>query len=265
MRKIKSVNAEACSTIWAARLQRSEAKAPFRLVRLIFLGGLLVGAVVGLLIISARLLQALKGGIAAPHWLLIASGLRRSMVADCHQIGPHEGLLTCLKCRVVGGDGAPDVNETLKNLAINGAAIAGLGFIVRRDLRSSDRDKRIVEREESLAKLQVQNRVTWLIDDVSSCVSYQGQETLEIKLRLICILLAVSHSSFSWPLCAQVEVGSGDRVLPLASFRGTTRPVLLAGSKAYLQKAQAAAEPYRQARTSTAAAMCMRTAVAHRH
>jgi hypothetical protein len=63
----------------------------------------------------------------------------------------------------------------------------------------------------------------------------------------------------SWPLYAQVEVGSGARVLPLASFRGTTRPVLLAGSKAYLQKAQAAAEPYRQARTPTAAVVCMRT------
>lgn len=41
-------------------------------------------------------------------------------------------------------------------------------------------------------------------------------------------------------------MGSRDRVLPLASFRGTTRPVLLAGSKAYLQKAQAAAEPLRE-------------------
>lgn len=54
-----------------------------------------------------------------------------------------------------GGEGAPDVTETLKNLAINGGAIAVLGFIVRRDLTSSDRDKRIVEREESLARLQV--------------------------------------------------------------------------------------------------------------
>lgn len=58
-----------------ARLQRSEAKAPFRLVRLIFLGGLLVGAVVGLLIITARLLQALQGGRASPRWLCIASGV----------------------------------------------------------------------------------------------------------------------------------------------------------------------------------------------
>lgn len=54
-----------------------------------------------------------------------------------------------------GGEGAPDVTETLKNLAINGAAIAALGYIVRRDLNSSDRDKRVVEREESLARLQV--------------------------------------------------------------------------------------------------------------
>ena len=43
----------------------------------------------------------------------------------------------------------------------------------------------------------------------------------------------------------QVAVSGGDRVLPLASFRGTTRPVLLAGSRAWLAKVQAAAEPYR--------------------
>lgn len=54
-----------------------------------------------------------------------------------------------------GGDGAPDLPETLKNLAINGAAVAGLGFIVQRDLASSQRDKKVVEREESLARLLV--------------------------------------------------------------------------------------------------------------
>lgn len=42
----------------------------------------------------------------------------------------------------------------------------------------------------------------------------------------------------------QVAVGR-DRQLPLASFRETTRPVLLAGSRTWLKKALAAAEPYR--------------------
>lgn len=46
-------------------VQRSEAKAPFRLVRLIVTGGLLAGAALGLLIISARLVQALQGGLQA--------------------------------------------------------------------------------------------------------------------------------------------------------------------------------------------------------
>lgn len=42
-------------------LQRSEAKAPFRLARLIGGSGLLLGALVGLVIISARLVQGLQG------------------------------------------------------------------------------------------------------------------------------------------------------------------------------------------------------------
>lgn len=54
-----------------------------------------------------------------------------------------------------GAEGAPDLTESLKNLAINGAAVAALGWLVRRDLSSSDRDKRLVLREESLARLQV--------------------------------------------------------------------------------------------------------------
>ena len=40
---------------------RSEAKAPFRLTRIIFLGGLAAGAGLGLFIITGRLLAALQG------------------------------------------------------------------------------------------------------------------------------------------------------------------------------------------------------------
>ena len=36
-----------------------------------------------------------------------------------------------------------------------------------------------------------------------------------------------------------------DRLLSLAAFRGALRPVLVAGSRSYLQKVQAAAEPYK--------------------
>ena len=54
-----------------------------------------------------------------------------------------------------GGEGAPNLVETLQNLAINGAAVAVLGFIFQRDLKGSQSDRRIVEREESLARLQV--------------------------------------------------------------------------------------------------------------
>ena len=44
----------------------------------------------------------------------------------------------------------------------------------------------------------------------------------------------------------QVATAS-DRVLTLAAFRGTNRPVLLVGNRGYLQKAEAAAAPYRAA------------------
>lgn len=36
-----------------------------------------------------------------------------------------------------------------------------------------------------------------------------------------------------------------ERLLSLAAFRGALRPVLIAGSRSYLQKAQAAAEPFK--------------------
>ena len=50
-----------------------------------------------------------------------------------------------------GGD---DLAQPLQNLAINGAAVAVFGFVLRRDLQASERDKQIVRREEALARLQ---------------------------------------------------------------------------------------------------------------
>ncbi len=56
---------------------------------------------------------------------------------------------------IAGGEGAPSVSETVQNAAINGAAVSVLAFLVSRDLQSLARDRRIIEREESLARLQV--------------------------------------------------------------------------------------------------------------
>lgn len=132
---------------------RSEAKAPFRLTRIIFLGGLAVGAALGLFIISGRLLVALQGG-----------------------------------------EGAPEVQETLHNFGINTAALAVLAFFVYRDVSAQRRDQAVIKREEGLARLQV-------------------------------------------------SLGS-DRVIPLAAFRGTTRPVIIAGSRSQISRTLAGAEPY---------------------
>lgn len=135
---------------------RTEARAPFRLLRLFLSGGIGAGAALGLLIISARLVAALQGG-----------------------------------------DGAPDLAETLKNFGINTAAVAVLGFLFLRDLKAAASDKRTVEAEEALGRLQV-----------------------------------------ALP---------GGRVVPLAKFRGTARPVLVSGPPGALARALKDAERLRPA------------------
>lgn len=62
---------------------------------------------------------------------------------------------TYLPVAAAGGPGAPDLNESLTNFAINSAALAALSWVFARDLRSQSRDRRVVEREEALARLQV--------------------------------------------------------------------------------------------------------------
>ena len=68
-----------------------------------------------------------------------------------------ENQLACaLSCGFdTGGEGAPDLTETLKNLAINAAAVAGLSFLLARDLQGSSKDRLAIQREESLSRLQV--------------------------------------------------------------------------------------------------------------
>ena len=42
-----------------------------------------------------------------------------------------------------------------------------------------------------------------------------------------------------------LQVSIGDRVLPIAAFRGSTRPVLIVGSKGHISRAMRAAEPFK--------------------
>lgn len=132
---------------------RAEAKAPFRLPRLILFGGLAASAAIGLAIITTRLVLALQGG-----------------------------------------EGAPDLQETVKNFGINSAALAVLGFVLWRDLSGEKADIAAASREEGLARLQV---------------------------------------------------ALGDRVVPLAAFRGAARPLIVAGSRGQVARAIEAAEPLR--------------------
>jgi hypothetical protein len=69
-----------------------------------------------------------------------------------------EGLLRKILLWGAGGDGAPDLTETLQNFVINSAAFALLSFLFVRDIQSQDRDQRTIQREEMLGRLQV----TWL-------------------------------------------------------------------------------------------------------
>eukprot|EP00879_Flechtneria_rotunda_P008535 GHRR01008942.1.p1 GENE.GHRR01008942.1~~GHRR01008942.1.p1 ORF type:complete len:328 (+),score=78.40 GHRR01008942.1:90-1073(+) len=94
---------------------RAEAKAPFRLTRIILFGGLGLGAAIGLVVILGRLAAAFRGG-----------------------------------------EGAPDLTETLTNLGINSTALAVLGFLVLRDLQARDKEMRVTRREEELGRLQIQ-------------------------------------------------------------------------------------------------------------
>ena len=48
---------------------RTEARAPFRLTRLIFTGGFTLSAVVGVALLAPRVFSALKGA-PLPHWAI---------------------------------------------------------------------------------------------------------------------------------------------------------------------------------------------------
>lgn len=146
-----------------------------------------------------------------------------------------------------GGEGAPDLGETLTNLAINGAAVAVFGFVFRRDLRGSQADRKIVEREEALARLQVifQSISMWQ----QSCHQVAGGAcgfllcTNQPRARAVkWILLDPQQQRSEMPLLQQVKLGE-DRVVTVDTLRGTTRPVLVTGTKGQVSRAIKAAGP----------------------
>lgn len=141
--------------------------------------------------VSKRSLVGIRAEQKAPFRLLriiLSSGLGAGALLGLFII------LSRLVYSLKGGEGAPDLTDTLKNLTINGAAVGVLGFIFQRDLKGQKSDKRIIEREEALARLQV-------------------------------------------------KLGK-DRLVTLEALRGTTRPVIVTGSKGQVNRALKAAEPY---------------------
>ena len=70
-----------------------------------------------------------------------------------------------------GGEGAPDLTESLLNLSINSAALAGFSYLFLRDLQGAERDKEVVDREELLGRLLVSRLLPseWLHQSTCGC------------------------------------------------------------------------------------------------
>jgi hypothetical protein len=59
---------------------------------------------------------------------------------------------------MVGVPDAPDLSETVQNFAVNSGALALLVFLLLRDRQKANRELKVIEREEMLAKLEVWTR-----------------------------------------------------------------------------------------------------------
>ncbi len=109
-------------------------------------------------------------------WRLAAKYLRLSTVTDEEILSSDAKENRIAKDDLTvsdftGGDGAPDLTESLRNLAINGAAVGILGYIFQRDLKRQQSDKKVIEREEALACLQVYRLGDVHITNVTSLAS----------------------------------------------------------------------------------------------
>ncbi len=146
-----------------------------------------------------------------------------------------------------GGEGGPDLNDTLRNLGINGGSVAVLGFLLLRELGEQKKEEGRIEREEALALLQV-------------CMPDMGCPAGPTPCRQAHVLprawhgmawhgmawhgMAFTHAALTAVLApARAQISLAGRVVPLASFRGTARPVIVTGSKSQVARALAASEP----------------------
>lgn len=85
-------------------------------------------------------------------------------------------MMCAVRCmlhgRTAGGEGAPDLTESLQNLAINSTAVVVLGALLYRDFAGKQKALKVTDREESLSRLQV----GW---------QQAGSRQLELELRRI--------------------------------------------------------------------------------
>lgn len=148
-------------------------------------------------------LTTVKGGMSREMKLDLRSEAKapfrfpRLVILGGFALGAAIGLLiisTRLFASIKGGEGAPDLTESLQNFGINSAVLAVLGAVLYRDAQSKQKSLQVTDREELLSRLQV-------------------------------------------------DLGNG-RVLPLIKFRGQLRPIILAGTRSFVDKAIKDAEPY---------------------
>ena len=64
-------------------------------------------------------------------------------------------ILTRLTLAIKGGEGAPDLGESVRNFGINSTAVAVLTFLFLRELKQGKEQLKIVEEEEDMGKLLV--------------------------------------------------------------------------------------------------------------
>jgi hypothetical protein len=124
-------------------------------------------------------------------------------------------ILSRLALAVKGGEDAPDLGETLKNLGINVAAVAALTFFFLRDLKSSQSQLKTVQVEETMGKLQVdlgakrvvplsrlrqQYRPLILLGDetfIKKCVKAANQNKRDLQAKGV-LLVPLLEEEYSW-------------------------------------------------------------------
>lgn len=124
-----------------------ELRSPFRFFRFWALGGLSIGAGVGLVFIVASIVKAVNS----------------------------EFLLCPLMHRTAVSAGDP-VQEPLRNLAINGIALAVLSVLFYRDYQSREKEKAKIEREEKLGTLKVCSQMP---NDLTESELHRWRDPLE--------------------------------------------------------------------------------------